>query len=338
METKNSHRSYGEASTKPFPLKIYVSRVVDFSRLDMNLVLRQISLRGRNKAMRISNPMVRDRSLTAEFLLWHALTNPKGIFSDESVKLALRTGYDTQIKQPGITEDNSPHFDNIWGLSEIPDIEETSDGKPYLKNYPNIGFSLSHSGAYVLCAVGCGTVGADIQKKAVLRSDVAGRFYTDAERRYIDLSVDPTSAFYHIWVLKESYVKYTGRGLAEGIESFNVISDSFHGGYNNDRPDSMDRNDQHVIDRFHRIGFNRCEKNTFRLDIEHSQGKKLQLAVYDMNVYAPGMNKVNGCDNKQDCLDRYAIGVCYPGNIDMKPQIIDIQNVTDKLQLQGGSL
>lgn len=37
-------------------------------------------------------------------------------------------------------------------------------GKPYLSDYPNVHFKLSHSGHFVACAI-CGrTVGLDIQK------------------------------------------------------------------------------------------------------------------------------------------------------------------------------
>lgn len=38
----------------------------------------------------------------------------------------------------------------------------TGHGKPYLLNYPDVHFNISHSGEYVACAVADSPVGVDI--------------------------------------------------------------------------------------------------------------------------------------------------------------------------------
>lgn len=218
--------------------KVFLSRVADFSMCDMDLICGRLSARGRRKALNAKNNKVRNRSLTAEFLLWHVLTRETDMLAS--------TFQDSR---------------NIWGLSDIPELDEGEEGKPYLRDYPDVSFSLSHSGDYVLCAVSEDCVGADIQKKEPLKADIASRFYSDAERKLIACSEDSLTAFYHIWVLKESYVKYTGKGLSEGLDSFSVYQID---GVNGDKP---------------------C----FSLDAGHNQDGKLRLSIYDMDEYAIGV-------------------------------------------------
>ena len=48
-------------------------------------------------------------------------------------------------------------------------------GKPYLSNYPNVHFNVSHSRDYVVCAVFNKPIGVDIQKIGKYDPDVAKR-------------------------------------------------------------------------------------------------------------------------------------------------------------------
>jgi phosphopantetheinyl transferase len=50
---------------------------------------------------------------------------------------------------------------------------------------------------------------------------IAKRFFAPEEAEM--LLPDPTGAFFPIWTKKEAYVKWTGRGLAEGLSSFSVF-------------------------------------------------------------------------------------------------------------------
>ena len=77
------------------------------------------------------------------------------------------------------------------------------------------GFNLSHSGRYAACIVGAGMCGIDIEqiKEKGNFSRVAERFFCENERIYLK-SEETSEAFYKIWTLKESYMKYTGMGFA----------------------------------------------------------------------------------------------------------------------------
>lgn len=84
---------------------------------------------------------------------------------------------------------------------------DNSGGKLY--------FNLSHSGRYAACIVGRASCGVDIEQVREGRAytRIAERFFCDNEKAYLN-SESGSRAFYKIWTMKESYMKYTGRGFA----------------------------------------------------------------------------------------------------------------------------
>lgn len=95
-------------------------------------------------------------------------------------------------------------------------------GKPYLLTQPDVHFSLSHSGAWAVCALSDVAVGVDIERRTPGRRKIAERFFHKKEAAYLDQlpSHAREDAFYSLWVLKESFVKATGRGLHLPLRSF----------------------------------------------------------------------------------------------------------------------
>lgn len=95
-------------------------------------------------------------------------------------------------------------------------------GKPYLKDYENFHFNLSHSGDWVVCAVSNRLVGIDVEQTKEINLDIAKRFFSREE--YDDLSMKKEEEripyFFDLWTLKESYIKADGRGLAISLSSF----------------------------------------------------------------------------------------------------------------------
>lgn len=91
-------------------------------------------------------------------------------------------------------------------------------GKPQIVNFPK-KFNLSHSGDYVVCGVGDGEVGVDIQKWVPYRERTAERFFAPAEWKLLqELSVPQrTELFYRLWSRKEAYGKYTGQGIGSAV-------------------------------------------------------------------------------------------------------------------------
>ncbi len=140
----------------------------------------------REQAMRISDPKKRAQCLTAGLLLQHGARQHLG--------------------------EKAP--------SGIYTVEKDANGKPYFKDIPELKFSISHSGDMAVCAVSDLNVGVDIQEWRQLKADIAGRFFHPDETAYLRKlhASESEKGFFSIWCLKESYIKYTGEGLAGGLD------------------------------------------------------------------------------------------------------------------------
>lgn len=105
-------------------------------------------------------------------------------------------------------------------------------GKPYLMDYPQVHFSLSHSGGRVMCAVWNRELGCDVERirtgSAAEKAERAAGYFTPAERTWLaskDTADRGAEKFFRLWTLKESYVKAVGKGLAISLSSFEVSFD-----------------------------------------------------------------------------------------------------------------
>lgn len=92
----------------------------------------------------------------------------------------------------------------------------TEYGKPYLANFPNVHFNISHSGVYVACAVSDNPIGVDIQKIGEYNFDIAKRVCNEKELNQIENGKDKASEFTKLWTQKEAILKMYGIGIASG--------------------------------------------------------------------------------------------------------------------------
>jgi 4'-phosphopantetheinyl transferase len=102
----------------------------------------------------------------------------------------------------------------VYGINEAVEFEYTEKGKPLLKDYPHIHFSLSHSKSTVACAVSDIEAGVDVQHFTPVSDRVARRVLTEGEYQEFKESHNADEFFCRIWVVKESHLKRTGQGLA----------------------------------------------------------------------------------------------------------------------------
>lgn len=94
-------------------------------------------------------------------------------------------------------------------------------GKPRLTGADDVFISVSHSADIWLCAFYDGEVGVDIQiHNAADYLAIARRFFCEDEIEYV--AARGAEAFFDVWAAKESYMKYTGLGLSQGLNSFSV--------------------------------------------------------------------------------------------------------------------
>lgn len=84
------------------------------------------------------------------------------------------------------------------------------NNKPYFKDYPNIRFSISHSGELVVLAMSDTEVGIDIEKiKPRDYEAIVERHFTKGESKMVNSLED----FLKVWTKKEAYLKLTSEGL-----------------------------------------------------------------------------------------------------------------------------
>ena len=87
-----------------------------------------------------------------------------------------------------------------------------TDGKPFLKDYPEIHFNFSHCRRAVLCAVGDSPLGVDVEQ-IQYDPDLARIVLSPRELAATESSQDPALAFTELWTRKESLLKLLGTGL-----------------------------------------------------------------------------------------------------------------------------
>jgi 4'-phosphopantetheinyl transferase len=96
-------------------------------------------------------------------------------------------------------------------------------GKPCFPLLPDVCFSISHSGDFWMCAFSPRPVGLDVQFHVPRNQEkLSRRFFHPEEDAF--LRRGGYDRFYDVWAAKESYLKYTGRGITDDLSAFSVVS------------------------------------------------------------------------------------------------------------------
>lgn len=133
------------------------------------------------------------------------------------------------ITTPGITEDGSALayrllfyvLEKDFGIV-TPETAKLPCGKPYLRDYENVHFSISHTDSCIACVISEHPVGIDVQSvsdKVSVR--ITERLFTDNERSYVK---DIPERFFDIWTRKESYAKLTGEGITHAVAKVDTLT------------------------------------------------------------------------------------------------------------------
>ena len=133
---------------------------------------------------------------------------------------------------------------NEYGKPYAESIYKFDNTKTNIKTKIDISlfFSVSHSENMMICAVACFNTGADCQKKNTDDIEscrkIAARFFSGQEIIFLNNFLEPESQnkeyidnFFKIWTKKEAYIKYTGKGLSEGMQNFSVTTEKRHKSY-----------------------------------------------------------------------------------------------------------
>ncbi len=103
-------------------------------------------------------------------------------------------------------------------------VEYVANEKPRLITESGLYFNISHSGDLVALALSDREVGCDIQEIRPYNPKVAKRNYSEKETEFIENSEDKDKSFIRFWALKESVLKYTGKGISGGLSNYDFAS------------------------------------------------------------------------------------------------------------------
>ena len=115
------------------------------------------------------------------------------------------------------------------GDGRKPDLIEGAHGKPYLREYPQIQFNISHCMGLAVLAVGDCSVGIDVEYVRPYREPLLKRVLSEAELRQMEAAGEAgrEELFFRFWTLKESCVKAMGCGITVPLQdiSFHIGDD-----------------------------------------------------------------------------------------------------------------
>ncbi len=104
-------------------------------------------------------------------------------------------------------------------------------GKPYLKDYPDFNFNISHSENILAVAFSNSPVGVDVEKIRDANLKIAQRYFSEQEKKL----AHNNDGFFYVWTRKEACIKQNGKGLSVPLSSFcslenkNIKSYKFNG-------------------------------------------------------------------------------------------------------------
>lgn len=101
-------------------------------------------------------------------------------------------------------------------------IHRYPSGKPFLPDFPNLHYNISHTDNIVVMAMGNHVTGVDIEGISKARMPVAKRFFSKAELEMLAhcKKQDVDALFFELWTARESYAKATGIGIFGSISHF----------------------------------------------------------------------------------------------------------------------
>ena len=155
--------------------------------MDLNQALTQVSAQRREKALRFHHEAGRRQSVAAYRLLQMAL-------------------------------------EEEYGITEPQDLAFGEHGKPYLKEHPDIHFSLSHCKVAVACAVSDHPVGIDIEHIRPFNKELAAYVLNEDQLEQVLQSTDSAVEFLKFWTQKESFLKLTGEGIRNDLKKLDLSS------------------------------------------------------------------------------------------------------------------
>lgn len=111
-------------------------------------------------------------------------------------------------------------LDERVGEGTMPRFAYGENGKPFLPDFPNVHFNLSHCSRAVMCTVSDVPVGCDVEVVPEELDEQLLRFcFSPDEQRRVLHAARPTVEFTRLWTHKEALLKLHGVGLIDDLPS-----------------------------------------------------------------------------------------------------------------------
>lgn len=105
----------------------------------------------------------------------------------------------------------------LW--HDAPILAYGAHGKPYLSNYPDLHFNISHCRNAVAVAIDTsGAIGIDIEGRRKIGESLMRYVCSDSELREIRQAADPELSFIRLWTRKEALLKQRGTGIRGNMQ------------------------------------------------------------------------------------------------------------------------
>lgn len=114
-----------------------------------------------------------------------------------------------QLLQKGLFQEYGIIKPPLFGFYEY--------GKPFLADYPDIHFNISHCKRAVVCYLSNHPVGIDVEEITPFDSDVAHLVLNQQEYERVLNAEEPCVEFTILWTMKESLIKLTGEGIDDNL-------------------------------------------------------------------------------------------------------------------------
>ena len=202
--------------------QVYVIGDDDFIKpdnQDLGDYISVLSEEEKDRFYRYKNEKAQFTFLTARFCLrWvlsEIITTKNNFIASHLQCNALQPAQSLRDSSPSI-RGGSSWFINEKTSSLI--IETTPTGKPYLKDYPNLFFNLSHTDNLILIAISNSPVGVDVEKneRNADKEAIIKHFFSENEQQsfFSQPEEQRQLSFVKGWTRKEAILKATGEGLS----------------------------------------------------------------------------------------------------------------------------
>lgn len=110
--------------------------------------------------------------------------------------------------------------------------EKDSYGKPYLKEYRQIQFNISHCKTCVACVIGTDRVGIDVERRFPWKEALGRKICHAREWEWLNEGTTNKNAGLNLlWSRKESYLKCIGTGIRSDLRAVNTLQIQEDGEY-----------------------------------------------------------------------------------------------------------